>query len=146
MAKRKGTISVKLELAPDAMDVLDKLAVNSRRKSEVIDRLLMIAAERQAEIEQGINVPADQLTRTLMNLSVMREEFAQRKAATWTEEEFRLLLANENMPDEGLAALLDRSPGAVGVVRAGVKRWQNGIDHKGILSKMMIRILEVVNA
>lgn len=79
MAKRKETVGVKLELAPDAAQVLDGLAVNSRRKSEVIERLLLIAAERQAEIDRGAQVPADELTRTLINLSAMRQTFQARK-------------------------------------------------------------------
>lgn len=80
MAKRKETIGVKLELAPDAAQVLDALAVNSRRKSELIDKLLLIAAERQANIDRGFDVPADELTRTLINFAYLREDFAKRKA------------------------------------------------------------------
>jgi hypothetical protein len=64
---------------------LDRLAVNSRRKAEVIDRLLWVAECRQAEIDRGENVPADALTRMLMNLAEQREQFAERKARQMVE-------------------------------------------------------------
>lgn len=64
------------------------------------------------------------------------------QAPQWTEREFRILLKNENLSDEALSALIGRSPGAVGVVRAGVQRWREGKDPAGILSEMMLRVRE----
>lgn len=71
---------MRLVVSPAATRILDRLAVNSRRKAEVIDRLLLVADCRQAEIDRGENVPADALTRMLMSLAEQREQFAQRKA------------------------------------------------------------------
>lgn len=59
----------------------------------------------------------------------------------WTETEFRILLANESLSDEEVAKLVGRTKGAVGWVRAGIKKWRNEKELHGILNKMMIRVL-----
>lgn len=77
---------MRLELDRDAAEVLDRLTVNSRRKSEVINRLLLAASERQERIDRREVVPADEFTRALMNLSYLREQFGERKAKREQED------------------------------------------------------------
>jgi len=55
----------------------------------------------------------------------------------WTREEFQTLLGNPYLTDDELAEKLSgRSPGAIGVVRAGIHAFHKGHDYS-ILSKMM---------
>jgi len=59
----------------------------------------------------------------------------------WTEEEFRTVLSNPKRSDEELSAeSLDRTPGAIGFVRAGIHDFHNDCDNS-ILSATMKEVL-----
>ena len=63
------------------------------------------------------------------------------KYPEWTKKQFRELLASEDDPDEELGERIGRTPGAVAVVRAGVKSWRRGHGDTSMLSEMMKTIL-----
>ena len=64
----------------------------------------------------------------------------------WTVCEFTTLLYRPELDHESLAQIIRRSPGAVAVVREGVHVWhKEGKNPGGILSKMMVRLLEDKN-
>lgn len=73
------------------------------------------------------------------------------RAREWTECEFTTLLYRPELSHEVLAEILaevreERSAGAVGVVREGVHVWHlEKRNPGGILSKMMVRLLEDKN-
>jgi len=70
------------------------------------------------------------------------------QAREWTECEFTALLYRPELSRETLAKILpevreERTPGAGGVVREGVHVWHKERRNPGgILSKMMVRLLE----
>lgn len=59
----------------------------------------------------------------------------------WTEEEFKTLLANENLSAQELSKRIGRSPDAITIVRTGINYYLKGEDTHQMLSKMMIQIL-----
>lgn len=64
------------------------------------------------------------------------------RAIDWTEQEFAILLDSATGSDAELAERFPlRSPGAVGVVRAGVHDYHTG-GRSGLLSRVMLRMLE----
>jgi hypothetical protein len=64
------------------------------------------------------------------------------RAPNWTEDEFETLLNNPHSSDEELADLLpQRTPDAVGVVRAFVHNYHLGGSMSGI-GNMMVQRLE----
>ena len=64
----------------------------------------------------------------------------------WTECEFTTLLYRPELDHEPLAQIIGRSPGAIEVVREGVHIWRKERRNPGgILSKMMVRLLEDKN-
>ena len=67
------------------------------------------------------------------------------RAPNWTEDEFRILLNSPKLSDVELnqGPLRSRPLGAIGFVRAGIHAYHpEKRNSGGILSKMMIRILE----
>ena len=64
----------------------------------------------------------------------------------WTECEFTTLLYRPELDHESLAEIIPRTRGAIAVVREGVHTWHRERRNPGgILSKMMIRLLEDKN-
>jgi len=61
-----------LELPIESVAILDRLAPNSRRKSEVVIALLEVAHQREAKIQEYKAAP-DLLTKSLLNLRWERE-------------------------------------------------------------------------
>jgi hypothetical protein len=62
-------------------------------------------------------------------------------AKLWTEQQFAELYANPGMPAKHLGERIDRTKGAVEVVRGFVCGWHRGGDTSG-LNPMMIEYLE----
>ncbi len=61
--------------------------------------------------------------------------------ATWTMEEFTVLLNNHGLNDAQCATVIGtRTPGAVAAVRAGVHGWHGNGDHT-MLNEMMVGYL-----
>ena len=62
----------------------------------------------------------------------------------WTVEEIAILLASCELSAEDLSAMLlnNRSPGAIAVVRQGIKLYAEGKEHHGILSRTMIEFMD----
>lgn len=130
------TTLMKLRVEPATQDILRELAAGEKSMGKLLDDLApALQAERQ-HIEHGGG------DRSPVTAVIRRAMVERRVKGVWTEDEFRTLLALESLSDWEAANLVGRSPGAVGVVRAGVQRWRNGEDNKGILSKMMIKVLE----
>lgn len=65
------------------------------------------------------------------------------RAPEWTEIEFKTVIYNPQLSDEELAQKLEtRSTDAVAIVRDGIHRFHTGKENCGILSKMMINMLQ----
>jgi hypothetical protein len=65
-----------------------------------------------------------------------------RRERDWTDEEVRVLLANRRVPATQLSGVaLDRSPGAIDWVRAGIERYARGRD-TDILSASARQVLD----
>jgi hypothetical protein len=62
----------------------------------------------------------------------------------WTPEEFALLVASAEIDADQLSrtVLADRTADAIATVRQGIRRFANGEDSHGILSRMMVEFLE----
>ena len=64
------------------------------------------------------------------------------RAPAWSQEEFEVLLRNNNLPKTGFAELLpQRSPDAIEVVRQGIHSYHRGMNIS-MLSRMMLRTLD----
>lgn len=70
---KKESEVVRVTLDQDAVSILDRLAPNSRRKSEVVEQLLLVAAKREVEIDRG-DAPLDDLTRAVLGLRWAKEQ------------------------------------------------------------------------
>lgn len=134
------TTIMKLRVEPATQEILRDLAAGEKSMGKLLDELAPALVAERHHIDSG-GADRSPVTAVIRRAMLAREE----KKGQWTKDEFRLLLANEHLSDEALASRLDRSPGAVGVVRVGVQRWRNGSDNKGILSKVMLEILEEGN-
>lgn len=66
-------VETRLVVSKEARDALDRLAVNSKRKGELVDELLLAAKARYEAIEAG-TAPLDDFTQALLRAKYIREQ------------------------------------------------------------------------
>lgn len=134
--RNERTTLMKLRVESGTQDILRELAAGEKSMGKLLDELAPALMAERAHIESGGG------DRSPVTAVIRRAMVERHVKGVWTEDEFRILLAHKHLADWEVASLVGRSPGAISVVRAGVQRWRGGEDNKGILSKMMIKILE----